>query len=118
MPEEQLLREEKRIFERFPARFPARLKDSKDEFGNRIFLRNVSAQGAKISTTDRFFLKDDLAVEIELPGDEYFTLRGQVVWAFRHENNIWDFGLMFPVINLLHMSRLLKYVIPPTVPTS
>ena len=118
MSEEQSPQQEKRIFERFPARFPARLKDSKDDFGSRIFLRNVSAQGAKVSTMDRFFLKDHLAVEIELPGDEYFTLTGHVVWAFRHENNIWDFGLMFHTINLLHMSRLLKYVIPPTVPAS
>ena len=118
MSEEQSTLGENRIFERFSARFPARLKDSNHEFGSRIFLRNVSAQGAKISTMDRFFLKDNLAVEIELPGNEYVTLAGQVVWAFRHENNIWDFGLMFHTINLLHVSRLLTYVIPPTLSTS
>jgi len=102
---------ENRIFERFPSQFPAKLKDSREEFGENIYLRNASAQGAKISTKDRFYLNDSISIDIQLPDNNYpMNLNGQVVWVKDKGNDVWDIGLKFHNVSLIHISRLYKFV--------
>ena len=73
---------ERRIFERFSARFPVKFKDAREGYGTEVFLRDASAQGIRILTKERFFLDDQLSLEVELPdGGEPMILSGRVVWA-------------------------------------
>lgn len=104
---------DKRLFERFPARYPAKLKDTRDEFGTSIYLRNASAQGARMISKERAYLNDNISVEVKLPDNNYpMTLRGQVVWSKNTEANMWDIGIKFHKISLMHMARLYKFVAP------
>ena len=105
---------DRRIFERFHARFPAKLKDTRDEFGTSIFLHNASAQGARLFSKERVYLNDSVSLEVKLPDNNYpMNLRGQVVWAKNTESNTWDIGIKFHTISLMHMARLYKFVAPP-----
>ena len=105
--------DDRRAFERFNARFPVRFKDSQHDYGTNVSLRNASAQGAQITTKDRLYLNDSVILEVELPDcKEPMTLRGQVVWAVGDESGMWDIGLQFHAIDLMHMSRLYKFVTP------
>lgn len=103
-------RAERRIFDRFTAWFPAKVKDSRDEFGTNIYLRNASASGAKFISKERFYLNDSLSLEVKLPdGKNPMNLRGQIVWARRSDPTTWDIGLKFHQIGLVHLSRLYKF---------
>jgi|SRR3989338_1810106 len=108
--------EDRRTFERFIARFPVKFRDSGKDYGANVSLRNASAQGAKIATKERLFLKDSVTLEIELPDCRRpMTLKGQVVWvANDDESGMHDVGLKFHTIDLVHMSRLYQFI-PPAV---
>ena len=100
---------ERRVFERFDARFPAKLQYTREEFGDRIFLRNVSAQGIQFITRDQLFINDSLALEIKLPDSSIpMLLRGRVIWSKKEDISIWDVGLRFHTISLMHISRLYR----------
>ena len=102
--------EDKRIFERFDARFPAKFKDTREDFGTKVTLYDASADGVKISTKERLYLHDSVALEVELPdGLEPMTLKGEVVWVQAKDPDIWDVGLKFHQISLMHLSRLYKF---------
>src|SRR5882762_6692902 len=99
--------EEKRTFERFPAVFPARFKGSDEEFGMKVFLRDASADGGKILSRELFSLNDTVALEVRLPDNPHpFDLVGKVVWGRRHRENLWDYGLQFPHVDLVKVARL------------
>lgn len=105
--------EDRRAFERFSARFPVRFKANGHDYGANVSLRNASALGAMITTTQRLYLNDSVALEVALPDCKVpMTLKGQVVWAVRDESGMWDIGLKFHTIDLVHMSRLYKFVVP------
>lgn len=100
---------ERRIFERFSARFPVKFKDSREDFGADVFLRDASAQGMRVMTKERFFLDDQISLEVELPdGGEPMVLSGRVVWAKFLNLSLWDLGVQFTEVNLLKMQRLFK----------
>jgi len=102
---------DKRTFDRFGAKFPAKFKDTRDDFGTRVHLRDASAEGAKISSKERLYLNDSVSLEVELPdGCEPMTMRGQVVWVKSKDSDIWDVGLKFHKVSLMHMSRLYKFI--------
>lgn len=101
--------QERRIFERFSARFPVKFKDARDDFGTDVFLRDASAQGVRIMTKDRLFLDDKIALEVALPdGGKPMVLSGRVVWAKLMNLSLWDVGVEFTQINFLRMQRLFK----------
>jgi Tfp pilus assembly protein PilZ len=101
--------EERRIYERFPARFPVRFKDTRNDYGTDVFLRDASAQGLRILTKERFFLDDQLSLEVELPdGQEPMVLNGRVVWSKLVNLSLWDTGVQFPEVNFFRMQRLFK----------
>ena len=98
---------ERRLFERFSARLPAKFKDSRNDFGSAISLRDASAQGLRLISRERIFIHDSISIEVKLPdGVNVITLRGEVVWAKRIENAFWDIGLQLYKIDLVALSRL------------
>ncbi len=102
---------ERRIFDRFTARFPAKIKDARDDYGEKVFLRDASAEGAKLTTTERVYLHDSVILQIRLPDKDHpMTLRGQVIWTKNVQPNIWDIGVKFHKLDLVHMSRLYSIV--------
>ena len=100
---------ERRIFERFSARFPAKLKDANEDYGSEIFLRDASAEGIRILSKERYFLDDQIALEVEWPdGGKPMVLSGHVVWVKLLNMSLWDIGVKFPQVNFLKMQRLFK----------
>jgi hypothetical protein len=107
MPTETIPGSERRLFERFSARLPAKFKDSRFDFGSNVSLRDASAQGVRLISRERLFIHDSVSIEVKLPeSDQVMTLRGEVVWAKRIENSFWDIGIQFYKIDLLSLSRL------------
>ena len=101
--------DERRIFERFSARFPVKFKDAREDYGSDVFLRDASAQGARILTKERFFLEDQIALEVELPdGGEPMILSGRVKWVKFLNLSLWDMGIEFFQVDFLKMQRLFK----------
>ena len=100
---------ERRIFERFSARFPVKFKDAREDYGTEVFLRDASAQGIRILSKERFFLDDQLSLEVELPdGGEPMVLSGRVVWVKFLDLSLWSIGVQFDQMNFLKMHRLFK----------
>lgn len=98
---------ERRLFERFAARLPAKFKDTRNDFGTTVSLRDASAQGVRLISRERVFLHDSISIEVKLPdSDHIMSLRGEVVWAKRFEDIFWDIGLKFYQIDLVALSRL------------
>ena len=101
--------DERRTFERFSARFPVKFKDSREEYGTDVFLRDASAEGMRIWAKERFFIDDQIALEVELPGSgEPMVLTGNVRWVKLLNLSLWDIGIQFPEVNFLKMQRLFK----------
>lgn len=101
---------ERRIFERFSARFPAKFKDARDDYSTDVFLRDASASGVNIVTRERMSIDDPVALEVEVPdGGSPMVLRGKVVWTKPANAAMWEVGLRFPEVNFIKMSRLFKF---------
>ena len=104
-----LFLKEKRLFDRFPAQFPAKFKDTRDDFGANVRLRNVCAQGARITTTEHNYLNDSVALEVELTdGRGPMVLRGAVTWTKEIDVGIWDVGIQFHKVVLMDLWRIYK----------
>ena len=102
--------QERRLFYRFNARFPVKIKDAQEDFGDSIFLRDASAWGIKLTTKDRFYLNDSLSLEVALPDGLFpLNLRGQVIWTKNNTDQSWDVGLRFHNISLMYLSRLYSH---------
>ena len=100
---------ERRVFERFPVRFPVKFKDSRDEYGTEVFLRDASALGAHIITRERLFLDDPVTLEVEVRrGEPPTVLRGKVAWTRPANALMWDVGLRFHKVDFMNMSRLFE----------
>lgn len=103
---------EKRVFERFSARFPVKFKDTRDEYGSTVFMRDASAAGVRLTTKEKFFVNDYVTLDVKLPdGADPLILNGQVAWIKTLEpNQMWDIGLRFHRIDLMKVQRLYKFV--------
>ena len=98
---------DKRLFERFRARFPAKIKDSREDYGEKVYLRNASAQGAQLACKDHIYINDSLTLEVKVPQISYpLTLRGKVVWVKKELANFWDVGVKFHQISFMNLSKL------------
>ena len=101
--------EERRLFERFSARFPAKFKDSRNDYGTEVFLRDACAGGARLLSRERSFINDSLSLLVVLPDDQGpITLNGCVVWA-KPQDVMWEIGITFHRIELLKLHRLFKF---------
>ena len=73
---------DKRLFERFTVDLPARFKGYTNKPDDRIVLQDISAQGAKLISKERFFVNDFVALEVLMPSTgDIVELQGQVVWV-------------------------------------
>ena len=98
---------ERRLFDRFPARFPAKFKDTRDGFGTKVSIDHISAGGVAIVTTEHFYRNDSVTLEVQLPASaEPLCLKGRVVWVRRTEAGLWEVGLEFHRPQLLSLWRL------------
>lgn len=105
--------QDKRLFERFVARFPAKIKDSRQVFGSRVSLRDASAQGARFFFADKVLLDEKLAIEVALPKRSFpFVLKGEVVWTRMKEDSTWDVGIKFSKIHLMLLSQIYEMITP------
>jgi len=101
---------EQRLFERFGARFPAKYEHSRDDYGTNVFLRDASAQGARITTKERIFKNDNISLLVNLPdGFDPMVLHGKVMWAQEKSPNLWEAGLRFHQVRLMEAQRIFKY---------
>jgi len=101
---------ERRIYDRFPARFPAKFKDTRSDFGRDVFLRDASATGANLVTKDRMFFNDRVDLEVALPdGQGPLVLSGRVMWSKPTNASMWDIGMQFDDVNFMRMHRLFKF---------
>ena len=104
---------ERRLFSRFVARFPTKFKDSAEEYGRDVYLRDVSATGARVATRDRLFIDDVLSLSVKLPdSDDPVDLNGRVRWVRGHAPQVWEAGLQFHKVDLMKIHRIVKYAIP------
>ena len=102
--------EDQRIFDRFAARFPAKFEDSRHDFGSEVFLRDMSAQGARLVSRHRLQIHDDVSLQIQLPdGRTPVNLNGQVMWIKNQTPHSWETGLKFHRIKFMAMQRLFKF---------
>lgn len=105
---------ERRLFERFWARYPAKFKDSRNGYGTDVFLRDASAEGVRINTRERMFLDDPVALEVEVPGGgSPMALSGRVKWTRAAGSSAWDVGVQFPQVDFMKMSRLFQLTLQP-----
>ena len=102
--------EDRRVYDRFTARFPVKIKDADDDFGTRIYMRDASASGSRLTSRDRFFINDSLSIEVKLPdGQDPLVLNGHVRWVRPGQGKVWDFGLEFHKIHFMKLQRLFKF---------
>ena len=102
--------DDRRVFDRFTARFPVKFKDSNDDFGSNVFLRDVCAQGAKIVSKERVYVNDKVELLVELPdGHAPMALNGSVVWARGINPITWDAGIKFDKVDLKSTRRIYKH---------
>ena len=103
---------DRRLWQRFSAKYPAKLKDSRSTFGERLVLRDVSASGIRLVSQEKFFFNDSVALEIQLPdGYRPMNVKGEIVWLRSIKPNIWDIGLHFYKTDLIHSRRLCLIII-------
>ena len=108
-PKVDQLLEDRRIYERLTARFPVKIKDSRNDYGSEFLSCDISAGGLKLLSKEKLFLHDFLSLLIKLPdGQEPVVLNGQVVWSRAAGPQAWDVGLQFHKINYLGLHRFLK----------
>ncbi len=94
------------------ARFPVKFKDSRHDFGSEVFLRDISAGGAKVVSRERLYLNDSIALLVKLPDDrDPFPLNGEVIWSRNEEENprVWDIGIRFHKVDLMSLHRIFKF---------
>lgn len=103
------LKERRRMFARFQSRFPVKIKDTRQDFGANTYLHNSSAQGVKITTKEHLYINDSVTLEVELlDGRGTMTIRGEVVWTRKKDDEMWEAGLKFHKIDFMNMWRIYK----------
>ncbi len=103
--------EDKRSFDRFSAKFPAKysyiFKGYSEEFGSRVHMCDASAEGVGLVSKEAKHPEELVAFEVKLPdGKSPMKLNGNVKWCQRRQDKSWDLGLKFCEISFMQMSRL------------
>jgi hypothetical protein len=107
----QVEQQNRRVFERFSARFPAKFQHSHKDYGTEVFLRDASAQGLRMTSKERVFLHDSLSLIVKLPdGHDPMVLKGHVVWTKSRGSDLWEVGIELHKIELMAMQRLFNMV--------
>ncbi|MFA5059271.1 MAG: PilZ domain-containing protein [Candidatus Omnitrophota bacterium] len=102
--------DDRRVFDRFTARFPVKFQYSRNDFGSNVFLRDISAEGAKIVTKEQINLEDKVDLVVELPdGHDPLILSGKIVWSRAINPSAFDAGLRFDKVDFMDTQRIFKY---------
>ena len=102
--------DDRRVLDRFTDRFPLKFKNSKEDFGRNVFLRDVSAEGAKIATKERISVNENIDLLVELPdGHDPLRLSGKVMWLRGENPNTWDAGVKFDKVDFMATQRIFKF---------
>ena len=102
--------DDRRVFERIMARFPTKFKHTRNGYGTDVFLRDISAEGAKIISKEELSVDDKIDLLVDLPDKhEPVRLRGRVIWAKTVGANTWDAGVAFEKINFMKTQRIFKF---------
>lgn len=105
--------DERRTYQRFASRYPAKFKDTRSDFGKDVYLRDASAGGVKITSKERLYLNDNVTLEVELPdGKDAMVLRGEVAWVKNRDADIWSVGIKFHKIVFMDMWRSFRFTEP------
>ncbi|MBF0479281.1 MAG: PilZ domain-containing protein [Candidatus Omnitrophica bacterium] len=87
---------EQRIFERHALFMPASFHDTDSHARDQVFLSEICSSGLRLKTQNRLFYRDQVKVNIHVPGqDAPVMLEGHVVWAKIRNDHMWDVGVKF-----------------------
>lgn len=99
---------ERRIFERVALRFPAKFNHLFDAFGDRVYVMNLSAQGANLLSNEPLYKNQNVTLQVQLPGVAPMEISGHVMWI-KPKADLCEAGIKFHKIDLVGISRLYKY---------
>ncbi|MDP3143359.1 MAG: PilZ domain-containing protein [Candidatus Omnitrophota bacterium] len=106
-PDDATKVKERRMFDRLVARLPIRLFGSEQDFSTDVYLRDISASGAKLITRERLIPQEKINFWVQIPdGKDPLPLEGKVVWAKETERDVWDTGISFEKIRLMDLHRV------------
>lgn len=103
--------QDRRMFERFNVNFPVKfvvLDSSKEGMGRIV---DISASGGGlIVTKEQLQPPASLEIWLEIPDNkEPFHTTGKVVWSSMIEPETYRVGVQFDQLDLMGLSRVLKY---------
>ena len=105
--------DDKRVFDRFPTKFPVRFlfKSILRGFGTKVRLDNFSAGGVKITTNMRLSINGSVNLKMDLPdGNGPKTISGEVMWVEKKSAKTWEAGIKFCKIKFMNGWRIYKFV--------
>ena len=105
--------DDKRLFDRFPTKFPVRFlfKSILRGFGAKVRLNNFSAGGVKITTNMQLSINGSVNLKMDLPdGNEPKTIRGEVIWVKKKSAKTWEIGIKICKIVFMNEWRIYKFV--------
>jgi len=104
---------DRRVFQRFPSRFPVKYEYENKEYGASVYIRDASAGGFKLTSREKLFLDDGISLEMKLPDTSRpLRLNGRVVWTRASGPDLWDVGIAFHKVDFMRVQRIYKYVSP------
>lgn len=100
--------EDRRIFARFKANFPAKYFNLKENSEGKAQVQDLSAKGLCLVTKEQLQPNVPLEMWLEIPdkGEPLYT-RGQVVWSRQEGVNACRAGICFDRADLMGLSRAL-----------
>ena len=101
--------QDKRIFERFPASFPLRFLDLKENREGQAEVCNVSAKGVGMIAREQLQPNTALEMWLQIPdkGEPLYT-RGQVVWSKPQGLSGYRTGISLERADMMGLSRVLR----------
>ena len=101
--------QDKRIFERFPVKFPLRFLDLKENRESEAEVINVSAKGVGMITREQLQPNTSLEMWLQIPDKgEPLYARGQVVWSKPQGTDAYRTGINLERANMMGLSRVLR----------
>jgi hypothetical protein len=106
---EQEKNQDRRIFDRFTAKFPLRLINLRENKESEALSDDVSAKGIGFTATQQVQLRTPLEMWLKIPdkGEPLYT-RGEVVWSMMVEPNKYRIGVNLERADLMGLSRVLR----------
>jgi hypothetical protein len=104
--------EERRIFERIPAKLSLRFLDTHSNKYGLVQTRDISAQGVGLLTENELPAHIPLDIWLSIPNkrESYYT-RGEVVWSREVEPNKYRAGVRLEKVDFMGISQALRTTI-------